>query len=139
MAKFEQDKAMHIFDHILEWRKTKILIKAMVPPYFLLEWFLKSLLMYILKDVVTLGVFLEEQAIFRVQYLYIIYSQSRILYDIMLDAPWSDLNLEKPNSNPHVDGIVGYAQTNVTDLDTSQMQKLVIQQPVAGSTYGLTT
>jgi hypothetical protein len=60
MANFEHDNATHIFDHIQEWRRWKILIKATVPPEFLLEWFPKSLLPYILKDVTTSGVFLEE-------------------------------------------------------------------------------
>jgi uncharacterized protein (UPF0261 family) len=47
--------------------------------------------------------------------------------------------LENPKSNPHVDGIVGSSQTKVTDLATSQMQKLVIQQPAVGPASGSTT
>jgi hypothetical protein len=47
--------------------------------------------------------------------------------------------LENPKSNPHVDGIVGSSQMKVADLATSQMKKLVIQQPVAGPTSGSTT
>jgi hypothetical protein len=57
LANFEQDKATHISDHIQEWRRRKRLIKAMVPPEFLLEWFLKYLLPVHLKDVATSGVF----------------------------------------------------------------------------------
>lgn len=60
LANFEQDKATHISDHIREWTRQKSLIKATVPPEFLLEWFLKSLLPYIPKDVATSGVFTEE-------------------------------------------------------------------------------
>jgi hypothetical protein len=87
LANFEQDNATHISDHIQEWRRRKSLIKAMVPPEFLLEWFLKSLLPYISKDVATSGVFSEEQAIFQVQQLELIYSQSGMLYEIMSNAP----------------------------------------------------
>jgi hypothetical protein len=65
LANFEQDNATHISNHIREWRRRKILIKATVPPEFLLEWFLKYLLPYISKDVATSGVFSEEQEIFR--------------------------------------------------------------------------
>ena len=65
LSTFQQDKATHISDHIQEWRRRKRLIKAFIPPEFLLEWFLKSLLPYIAKDVSTSGVQNEEQAIFR--------------------------------------------------------------------------
>jgi hypothetical protein len=86
LANFEQDKATHISDHIQEWRRWKSLIKATVPPEFLLEWFLKSLLPYISKDVATSGVFSEEKVIFRVQQLELIYSQYGMLYEIMPDV-----------------------------------------------------
>ena len=44
---FQQDKATYISDHIQEWHRRKRLIKAFIPPEFLLEWFLNSLLPYI--------------------------------------------------------------------------------------------
>ena len=53
LSTFWQEKATHISDHIQEWRRRKRLIKAFIPPEFLLEWFLKSLLPYIAKDVFT--------------------------------------------------------------------------------------
>ena len=56
LSTFQQDKATHILDHIQEWRRWKRLIKATIPPEFLLEWFLKSLLPYISKEFSTLGV-----------------------------------------------------------------------------------
>jgi hypothetical protein len=43
LANFEQTTMDHISDHIREWRCRKSLIKVPVPPAFLLEWFLKSL------------------------------------------------------------------------------------------------
>ena len=66
---FQQDKATHILDHIEEWHRWKRLIKAFTRPEFILEWFLKSLLPYIVKDVSTSGVQNEEQTIFRAQEL----------------------------------------------------------------------
>ena len=67
LANFEQTKADHISDHILEWRHWKSLIKVRVPPDFLLEWFLKSLVPQLSKDIATSRVFSEEEVIMRVQ------------------------------------------------------------------------
>jgi hypothetical protein len=60
---------------------SKSLIKVPVPPAFLLEWFLKSLVPQLSKDVATSGVFSEEEAIMRAQQLELIYSQSGLLYE----------------------------------------------------------
>jgi hypothetical protein len=67
LANFEQTTTDHISDHIQEWRCRKSLIKVPVPPTFLLEWFLKSLVPQLSKDVATSGVFSEEDAIMRAQ------------------------------------------------------------------------
>jgi hypothetical protein len=116
LAKFEQTKADHISDHIREWRHWKILIKVEVPSTFLLEWFLKSLVPFLSKDVATSGVFSEEEVIMRAQQLQLIYSKSGLLYEIFPDAPWSILEKARQKSGPHVDGIVGSTQGNSTDL-----------------------
>jgi hypothetical protein len=92
LANFEQTTANHISDHIREWRRRKSLIKVPVPPAFLLEWFLKSLVPQLSKDVATSGVFSEEEAIMRAQQFELIYSQSGLLYTILSDAPRSNLN-----------------------------------------------
>jgi hypothetical protein len=72
---FHHDKATHISNHIQEWHRQKRLIKAYIPPEFLLEWFLKSLQPFILKDVSTSRVTSEEDAIFKAQQLDLIYAQ----------------------------------------------------------------
>jgi hypothetical protein len=87
LANFEQTIANHISNHIQEWRSQKSLIKVPVPPEFLLEWFLKSLVPQLSKDVATSGVFSEEDAIMRAQQFELIYSQSGLLYNILPDAP----------------------------------------------------
>jgi hypothetical protein len=67
LANFEQTTADHISDHIQEWGCQKSLIKVPIPPAFLLEWFLKSLVPQLSKDIATSGVFSEEDAIMRDQ------------------------------------------------------------------------
>jgi hypothetical protein len=67
LTNFEQTTVDHISDHIREWRHRKSLIKILVPPTFLLEWFLKSLVSQLSKDVATSRFFSEEDAIMRAQ------------------------------------------------------------------------
>jgi hypothetical protein len=105
-----------------------------MPPYLLLELFLKSLDPCISKDVATSGVFSEEEAIMRAQQLELIYSGSGMIYDIFPYAPRSIIDKAKKNSRPHVDGIVGSAQGNSSDLLSNQLQQLSIQQTVASQT-----
>ena len=103
-----------ILYHIQEWRRQKRLIKAFIPLEFLLEWFLKLLFPYIAKDVSTSGVQNEEQVIFRVQELDLIYAQFGLLYEIIPNAPDSSSD-PKVKPGPHADGIVGCTSTKPTD------------------------
>jgi hypothetical protein len=88
---------------------------VLVPPTFLLEWFHKSLVHHLSKDVATSGVFSEEEAIMRAQQLELIYSQSGLLYKVFPDAPRSITDKTRQRSGPHVDGIVGSMQKNPTN------------------------
>jgi hypothetical protein len=114
----------------------KSLIKVPVPPTFLLEWFLKSLVPQLSKDVATSGVFSEEEVIMRAQQLELIYSQSGLLYEVFPDVPRSILDKTRHKSGPHADGIVGSAQANPTDQLSNQLQQLSIQQTMANPTTG---
>jgi hypothetical protein len=134
LANFEQTSADHISDHIREWRRRKSLIKVPVPPAFLLEWFLKSLVPQLSKDVATSGVFSEEEAIMRAQQFELIYSQSGLLYNILPDAPRSILDKTRQRAGPHADGIVGSAQTKPAEQLTKQLQQLSIQHSAASQT-----
>ena len=116
---FQQDKATHISDHIQEWRRRKRLIKAFIPPEFLLDWFLKSLLPYIAKDVSTSGVQNKEKSLFRAQALDLNYAQSGILYEIIPNAPRSSFD-PKIKPGPHADGIVGCKSTKLVDSVVKQ-------------------
>jgi hypothetical protein len=137
LANFEQTSADHISDHIREWRHRKSLIKVPVPPAFLLEWFLKSLVPQLSKDVATSGVFSEEEAIMRAQQFELIYSQSGLLYTILPDAPRSILDKTRQRAGPHADGIVGSAQTKPAEQLTKQLQQLSIQHSAASQTTSL--
>ena len=127
LSTFQRDKATHIFDHIQEWRRRKSLIKAIIPPKFLLEWFLKSLLSYISKDVSTSGVTNEEEAILRAQQLHLIYSHYGILYEIIPDAPRLTHNVEKPKPRPHVDGVVGSVKSPTVDSLAKQLHEFTVK------------
>jgi len=122
LANFEQTKAVHISDHIREWHRRKSLIKVKVPPAFLLEWFLNSLVPCVSKDIVTFEIFSEEEAIMRAQKMELIYSQSGMLYEILLDALRSTFDKSKQKFGPHADGIVGSTQSKSTDQLTNQLQ-----------------
>jgi hypothetical protein len=112
------------------------LIKVPVPPEFLLEWFLKSLVPQLSKDVAMSGVFSEEDAIMRAQQLELIYSQSGLLYEILPDAPRSILDKTRQRVGPHADGIVGSTQAKTVDPLSKQLQQLSIQQTTASQTTG---
>jgi hypothetical protein len=137
LANFEQTTADHISDHIREWRRRKSLIKVPIPPAFLLEWFLKSLVLQLSKDIVTSGVFTEEDAIMRAQQFDLIYSQSGLLYTILPNAPRSILDKTRQRAGPHANGIVGSAQTKPTEKLTKQLQRLSIQHSTASQTTAL--
>ena len=131
LSTFRQDKATHISNHIQEWHRQKRLIKAFVPPKFILEWFLKLLMPYIVKDVSTYGVQNEEQAIFRAHELDFIYAQSGLLYEIILNAPRSSFD-PKVKLGPHADGIFGCASAKPVDSVVKQVTQLSINQSASG-------
>jgi hypothetical protein len=138
LANFEQMTTNHISDHIQEWRRRKSLIKVLVPPAFLLEWFFKSLVPQLSKDVATSGVFSEEDAIMKAQQFQLIYSQSGLLYNILPNAPRLILDKTIQRVRPHADGIVGSAQTKPAEQLTKQLQQLSIQHLAANQTTALT-
>jgi hypothetical protein len=134
LANFAQTKADHISNHIQEWRHWKSLIKVPFLLAFLLEWFLKSLVPQLSKDVATLGVFSKEDTIMRAQQLELVYSLSSLLYEILPDVPHSILDKTKQRVGLHADGIVGSAHTNPTEQLTKQLQQLSIQHTMASQT-----
>ena len=93
----------------------------------MLEWFLKSLLPYISKDVSTSVINNEEEAILRAQQLDLIYSQSNILYEILPDAPRPTHSVEKPKPGPHADGVVGSVKYPTMESLAKQLHELSVK------------
>jgi hypothetical protein len=87
LTSFKQNKSTHISDHIHEWRRRRRLIKLELPDKLLAEWFTKSFVNEIGKEIAMGGVVMEEKTISRAQYLDLIYSQTGTLYDLLLDLP----------------------------------------------------
>jgi hypothetical protein len=137
LTNFKKTTADHISDHIREWRRWKSLIKVRVPQAFLLEWFLKSLVPQLSKDVMTSRFFSEEDSIMRAQQFELIYSQSGLLYNIFPDVPRSILDKIRQRDGPHADGIVGSAQTKPAEKLTKQLHQLSIQHTAASQTTTL--
>jgi hypothetical protein len=102
------------------------LINAYIPLKLFLEWFLKSLLPYILKDVSTSNVTSKEEAIFKNQQLDIIYAQSGMLYEILPDALRSNYDPRK-NPEPHADGIMSFVNVKSAELVTSYFKHLYLK------------
>ena len=86
---------------------------------------------YIAKDVSTSGVQNEEQAIFRVQKLDLIYAQYGLLYEIISNALCSSFD-PKVKPGPHADGIVGCASAKPADSVAKQVSQLLINQSTSG-------
>ena len=91
----------------------------------------QSLLPYIAKDVSTSGVQNEEQAIFRVQELDLIYAQSSLLYEIIPNAPHFGFD-PKVKPGPHADGIVGCVSVKPVDSVAKQVSQLSLNQSASG-------
>lgn len=73
---------------------------------FLVDWFWKSLQPHIYKDIEMMGSHTKEEEIFRAQQLDLIYSQSRILYQILANDPWEETGPTKVTPGPHADGVI---------------------------------
>ena len=98
-------------DHIHEWRRWRRLIKAPILDQLLADWFTKYLFPPITQDVAMGSAVTKEHAISRAQYLELVYSHSRTLYDLIPQAPHPTTDLAKPPAEVPVDGIVGSIQS----------------------------
>jgi hypothetical protein len=106
----------HISDHIHEWRRRRRLIKLELPDQLLAEWFTKSFVNEIGKDIAMGGIVMKEQAISRAQYLDLVYSQMGTLYDLLpeLPHPNSSSTSTTPAASHAADGVIGTAQAPIT-------------------------
>jgi hypothetical protein len=111
LTSLHQTTSVHISDHIHEWRRRRRLIKVVIPDQLLAEWFTKSLLPQIARDVAMGGVVTGEEAIARAQYLDLVYSQSGTLYELIPNATHATNDPSKPSSASHADGVIGSVKT----------------------------
>jgi hypothetical protein len=121
LTSFKQKKDTHISDHIHEWQRRRRLIKLELPDQLLAEWFTKSFMNEIGKDIAMGGVFMEEQAISRAQYLDLVYSQTRTLYDFLpeLPRPGTSSTSTAPAASHAADGVIGTAHTHSHFVSTT--------------------
>jgi hypothetical protein len=145
LSSFKQSSFTHIPDHIHEWRRRRHLIKVPLPDQLLAEWFTKSLIGPIARDASMGGVVTEEQAISHAQYVDLVYSQMRTLYDLILDAPRPSTNPTPtpPTTSYAADGVIDtfhvetqYAHAGHTNpkSNNSNAQNTLAPTPSAGKT-----
>jgi hypothetical protein len=87
------------------------LIKATILDQLLVEWFTKSILPPIARDIAMGGVVTEEEAISYAQYLDLVYSQSGSLYELIPNSPHMSTDPSKLSSTAHEDGIISVVKT----------------------------
>jgi hypothetical protein len=109
------------------------LIKAIIPDQLLVEWFTKSLLPSIARDIAMGGVVTKEEAIARAQYLDLVYSQSGTLYELIPNAIRASTNPSKPSSTSHANGVISTVKTQSTSQSTGTINRSV-STPVPSST-----
>jgi hypothetical protein len=145
LSSFKQSTATHISDRIHEWRHGRRLIKLDLPNHLLAEWFTKSFVNQISRDIAMGGVVIEEQAISRAQYLDLVYSQTGTLYVLLPDAPrpYTTTISTTPVASHVVDGVIGtfYAQNKSAHAShtnpkshASYVQTALTPTPLTGKT-----
>ena len=107
LSSLRQNTATHISDHIHEWRRCRMLVKALSPDALLANWFTKSLLPKISCDVAMSRAITEEDIIRRAQHLDLIYSQSGTPYDIIPQALRPSNDKPQTTPGPHANGVIG--------------------------------
>jgi hypothetical protein len=114
----------------------------------LAEWFTKSFVNDIARDITMGGVVTEEQAISRAQYLDLVYSQTGTLYDLLPDAPRPSTSTTSttPAASHEADGVIGtfHAQLHSTSStnpkpSSSNVQNALSPTPPTGKTSELTS
>jgi hypothetical protein len=95
------------------------MIKVIIPGILLAEWFTKSLLPPIARDVAMGGAVTEEETIDRAVYLDLVYSQSGTLYDLLPNDARANTDPSKSSSSSHADGVIGSVKTQSTSQSTT--------------------
>ena len=88
-------------------------MKVFIPDQILSEWFIKSLLPKITKDVSKGGVVTEEQVISQDQYLDLVYMQSGTLHEKIPDLPKHGQITVAPSGSHTADGMIGSVSSKI--------------------------
>lgn len=117
----QQSTSTHISNHIREWRRRHRLIKFEILDHLLTEWFTKSFIPPIAKEIAMGGCVTKEQAIVHAQYLDLTYSQSDTLYEFLRGAQWASTSpaSSAPKDTPPIDGIIRYMSQQSCSASTS--------------------
>jgi hypothetical protein len=108
LSNFKQTSATHIADHIHEWRRRRSLCKEETTKQQCLDWFLRSLVSLLGKDVASTFPQSEEEAISKAQQYDLIYAQSGYLYTVLPDLPKpTPFGQDKPGMSHSADGLIG--------------------------------
>ena len=126
LTSFRQDTATHISDRIHEWRCRRRLAKTPIPDILLTDWFCKSLLLQITRDVTLDGPVTEDQSKCHSQHLDLIYSQYVTLYDIIPNAPGNPNASATQHPGVHADGIVGATSRAVIRQLNGHIAKMIV-------------
>ena len=103
-----QNTTTHITDHIHEWRRRRSLCKIQLDDRIFLDWFLKTLLPPISKDVAFECPHSEEEAILKSQLFDLIHAQPGYLYTVIPDAPHASSSYrDAPGASHAADDIIG--------------------------------
>ena len=94
------------------------MIKVIIPDILLAEWFTKSLLLPISRDVAMGGMVTEEETIARAQYLDLVYSQSGTLYDLLPNVARANADPSKSSSS-HANDVIGSIKNQYTFQSTT--------------------
>jgi hypothetical protein len=138
LTSFKQTKGTHISDHIHVWRRRRRLIKLELPDQLLAEWFTKSFVNEIGKDIAMGGVVMKEQAISRAQYLDLIYLQMGTLYDLLpeLPCPGTSSTSTTPAASRAADGVIGivHAHSHYVSSTTPKYTSSNVQNALSSAT-----
>ena len=108
LISYHQNTATHITNHIHEWQQHRSLCKIQLDDRIFLDWFLKTLLPPIEKNVASEDPQSKEEAILKAQQFDLIYAQSRYLYAVILDAPHLCTSYRDAPRESHAEnGIIG--------------------------------
>jgi hypothetical protein len=133
LSEFKQTFATHITDHIHEWCRKHSLCKAEATKQQCLNWFLKSLVSFLAKDVAATFPQSKEESISKAQQFERIYSQSGYLYMVLLDAlrpmPFKQ---DKPGMSHSVDGLIGTTTYHNPHLQQPPMYETPQYPPAYG-------